>query len=122
MTERRPLKIGMASVPALDAEAVRRFVKSDEPPGTDAAQKEELSAVAGHLPANPLRPRQARTKPTGVTPVGLIPVTVRLRPELAGALKRASLERQLAGEIVFTQQQLVEEALEPWLRSQGYLA
>lgn len=57
----------------------------------------------------------------GVTPVGLIPVTVRLRPEVAGALKRASLERQLDGDDLFTQQDLVEQALEPWLRSQGYL-
>jgi hypothetical protein len=48
-------------------------------------------------------------------------VTVRLRPEIAGALKRASLERQLAGEAPFTQQDLVEQALEPWLRTEGYL-
>jgi hypothetical protein len=54
-------------------------------------------------------------------PVGLIPVTIRLRPEIAGALKRASLERQLEGEEVFTQQDLVEQALEPWLSTQGYL-
>jgi len=48
-------------------------------------------------------------------------VTVRLRPELAVALKRASLERQLAGEELFTQQEIVEQALEPWLREEGYL-
>lgn len=65
--------------------------------------------------------RHRRTKSTGVAPVGLIPVTVRLRPELAGALKRASLERQLQGDELFTQQELVEQALEPWLRSEGYL-
>ena len=44
--------------------------------------------------------------------MGLIPVTIGLRPEIAGALKRASLERQLAGEELFTQQDIVEQAHE----------
>jgi hypothetical protein len=43
----------------------------------------------------------------GVRPVGLIPVTVRLLPEIAGALKRASLERQLLGEETFSQQDFI---------------
>ena len=62
-----------------------------------------------------------RGRPTPLLPVGLIPVTVRLRPEVASALKRASLERQLAGIEIHTQQQLVEEALLPWLRTEGVL-
>ena len=52
----------------------------------------------------------------------MIPVTVRLTPTVAGALKRASLERQLAGEDMFTQQDIVEQILEPWLREEGYLS
>jgi len=68
------------------------------------------------------RTKLSAQKPTNrFQPVGLIPVTVRLRPEIAGALKRASLERELAGEAVFTQQSLVEQVLEPWLSSEGYL-
>ena len=63
-----------------------------------------------------------RARSSKVTPIGLIPVTVRLRPEIAGALKRASLERQLAGEELFTQQDIVEQALEPWLRQEGLLS
>ena len=63
----------------------------------------------------------ATSRPSKVAPVGLIPVTVRLRPEIAGALKRASLERQLAGEELFTQQDIVEQALEPWLHREGLL-
>jgi hypothetical protein len=62
-----------------------------------------------------------RARSSKVTPVGLIPVTVRLRPGIAGALKRASLERQLAGEEFFTQQEIVEQALEPWLHREGLL-
>lgn len=88
-----------------------------------------LAEVADEEP--PVPPRQSvkaekrspvrRSKPSKVTPIGLIPVTVRLRPEIAGALKRASLERQLAGEELFTQQEIVEQALEPWLRAEGFL-
>ena len=54
-------------------------------------------------------------------PVGLIPITVRLRPEIAGALKRASLERQLAAAEFFSQQEIVERALVAWLRENGGL-
>lgn len=66
--------------------------------------------------------RSPKIKPTRLQPVGLIPVTIRLRPEIAGALKRASLVRQLNGEEVFTQQELVESALEPWLLDEGYIS
>ena len=53
--------------------------------------------------------------------LSLIPLTVRLRPEVVGASKRASLERRLSGDDTFTQQDLVEQALEPWLRWNGFL-
>ncbi len=62
-----------------------------------------------------------KQRPSRVQPVALVPVTIRLRPELAGALKRASLERQLTGDPVFTQQDMVEEALTPWLKKAGFL-
>jgi hypothetical protein len=52
---------------------------------------------------------------------GRSPLTTRLRADLAGALKRASLERQLAGQEPHTVQEILEEALEPWLRHHGYL-
>jgi len=111
--ERRSLKVGINAVPDADPEEVRRFV--------NAEPKQDFVSPADSSEDRPRSKRRGRTKPTGVTPIGLIPVTVRLRPELAGALKRASLERQLAGEVMFTQQELVEEALEPWLRRNGYL-
>ena len=76
-----------------------------------------ITAFRHKSPPRPKRASQGRA----VLPVGLIPVTVRLRAEIAGALKRASLERQLGGVAVFTQQELVEAALEPWLRRHGYL-
>jgi len=44
---------------------------------------------------------------------------VRLSPEIAGALKLASLERQLASAEFFSQQEIVERALAAWLRENG---
>lgn len=46
---------------------------------------------------------------------GRVPLTTRIRPELAGALKRVSLERQLEGVGPSAVQDIVEEALERWL-------
>ena len=90
-------------------------------PGAGAQSEESPPVARTYEPRvedQPLR----RARPSKVAPVGLIPVTVRLRPEIAGALKRASLERQLAGEELFTQQDIVEQALEPWLRQEGLLS
>ncbi|MGL4552756.1 MAG: hypothetical protein ACRC33_16395 [Gemmataceae bacterium] len=57
---------------------------------------------------------------TGETP-GRLPLTTRLRGDYAAALKRASLERQLAGQEPNTLQDILEEALGPWLRANGYV-
>ena len=44
-----------------------------------------------------------------------------MREDFAGALKRASLERQLAKVEPNTLQDILEQAVEPWLRANGYL-
>jgi hypothetical protein len=104
----------------------QNFLKygSATPPPEAVQAVESVTAVAVPVAdaPTPKRPAAKRVKPSKVTPIGLIPVTVRLRPEIAGALKRASLERQLQGEELYTQQDIVEQALEPWLREEGYLA
>jgi hypothetical protein len=51
-----------------------------------------------------------------------VPLTTRVRSDFASALKRASLERQLSGVTPNTLQDILEQALEPWLRSNGYLS
>jgi hypothetical protein len=99
-----------------------KYGKAEPVPPRDAVQDSPPEVSAPKVePARPEKRPVRRPKPSKVTPIGLIPVTVRLRPELAGALKRASLERQLAGVELFTQQEIVEQALEPWLRDEGYL-
>jgi len=121
--ERRPLSSRVNVVPNADPEAVRRFVTGEPPPVPLLAIPDSAPPTSEDRSPSPVpsaAPRK-RAKAAGVLPVGLIPVTVRLRAEIAGALKRASLERQLGGVAVFTQQELVEAALEPWLRCHGYL-
>ena len=50
----------------------------------------------------------------------VVPVTTRFKQETAEALRRASLERKLAGETPSTQQQIVELAVAGWLENNGY--
>ncbi|MEM6468709.1 MAG: hypothetical protein AAF802_04015 [Planctomycetota bacterium] len=50
---------------------------------------------------------------------GRVPLTTRCRPELASAIKRASLERQLKGIEPSSIQDIIEEALETWLGNQA---
>jgi hypothetical protein len=70
------------------------------------------------------RKPQAAEVVTPVTQLAAIarsPLTTRVRADFAAALKRASLERQLNGVFPQTVQDILEEALEPWLRRNGYL-
>lgn len=127
MAERRPLTAGLAIVPpGADADAVRAFVTQErkpevpEPEVKEEARLPQAERASEVFSASDELRRKRKGKKSPV-PVGLIPVTVRLKPEIAAALKRASLERQLSGEEVYTQQDLVELALEPWLRSEGHL-
>ena len=126
--ERRPLTTGLHAIANADPSAVRQFVTQEQPPASSDTPAALSVATDSRVSAPRLGVNtgispngKQRRKAPGIAPVGLIPVTVSLRPELAGALKRASLERQLAGEEDFTQQELVEQALEPWLKSLGYI-
>lgn len=56
-----------------------------------------------------------------VQPVVLSPLTTRLHPNTSNALKRAYLERKLAGIVPNTQQEIVEAALDDWLVAHGYM-
>ena len=60
-------------------------------------------------------------KGQGSAAIARAPLTTRVRADFAAALKRASLERQLKGVFPQTVQDILEAALEPWLRSNGYL-
>ena len=97
MSERRPLMDGLKpAVPPVDPALEKKFVFGGKAEAEPPAEK----------PAPPL----ARA-----------PLTTRIRGDFAVALKRASLERQLDGTTPNTLQEMLEEALEPWLRARGYI-
>ncbi|MEW4569507.1 hypothetical protein AB1L88_16705 [Tautonia sp. JC769] len=107
MAERRALVEGLKtpSNPPVDPETEKKFVFRDK-----AEAAAEANATAGPAPT-----------PTTAGPVSRIPLSTRMRSDFAAALKRASLERQLAGVEPNTLQDILEQAVEPWLRGNGYL-
>jgi hypothetical protein len=107
--------------------AERRALIEGVKPATDVAASMEKQFVFGSkansAPQTPTPPVEAREeKGQAGKPVSRVPFTTRVRADYASALKRASLERELNGVFPHTLQDLLEDALEPWLRSNGYLA
>ena len=95
MAERRTLIEGLKSTPpTIDPTREKAFVLGEKP--------------------------QPQPTPQTLT-VNRIPISTRMREDFAKALKRASLERQLKGIEPNTLQDILEEAIEPWLKANGYL-
>jgi hypothetical protein len=106
MSERRALVEGLKpAVPPVDPEKEKAFVFRDP---KEATAKTNPPSVA---------------TPTSATTVvhARVPFSTRMRADFAEALKRASLERQLAKVEPNTLQDMLEQAVEPWLRTNGYL-
>jgi hypothetical protein len=98
MTERRHLSEGIhppRPTPSIDPQREREFVHGIKPNPTPV-------------------PETAQT-------VRRVPISTRIRAEFATALKRASLERQLNGIEPNSVQDMLEQIIEPWLKSNGYL-
>ncbi len=106
MKERRTLIDGIGP---LDRSAEKEFVFGGKasPPQADASQSSTNREPTANLHA----PATANR----------MPLSTRIRADFGTALKRASLERQLSGTTPNTLQDILEEALEPWLRDNGYL-
>lgn len=96
MADRRTLIEGLKNTPPpIDTKAEKEFVYQEKGIGQ---------------PPSVLSPPLSRT-----------PLSTKLREDFAKALKRASLERQLHGQEPNTLQDILEEAIEPWLKQHGYL-
>ena len=109
MAERRALVEGVKTAGGIDPSLEKDFVfggqaKAGQPVHAPPAAP-SLEGKGGH-PGNS---------------IGRVPLTTRIRADFAAALKRASLERQLNSVLPNTLQDILDEALEPWLRSNGYL-
>ncbi len=99
MRERRPLSEGLQSLPpALPTAREQEFVYGKSTQTGD-------TSIAPQAPAN----------------VAGTPISTRIRADYAAALKRVFLERQLSGAKPSSMRDILEAALEPWLKSNGYL-
>jgi hypothetical protein len=138
---RRTLVEGLKAKPKADRREEEAFVYGEAEesipakPKTAKRKAELKEQREGDGPAKPKPdPKEPRAAPTALpatnTPAatppmptftGRVPITTRIRSDLATGLKRASLERQLSGETPNTVQDILEQALEPWLKEKGYL-
>jgi hypothetical protein len=119
MTERRSLVSGLSSPGAADPKKEEAFVYGKNEPGRQPTKEEQ--SLTPDPAATPGAAPEPAAEVTVHQPSGRTPLTTRLRPDLAHALKRASLERQLSGKDPHTVQDILETALEPWLKEHGYL-
>lgn len=134
MKERRSLVEGLKADPELE-KLERAFVHghapssfATQPPVVTGPTKElevEVESPAQAIVAEAAKELAAKegTPDSRILPQmhGRVPVTTRCRPEVASALKRASLKRQLAGSEPYYVQDIMEQALEHWLRERGYV-
>ena len=109
--DRRPLIEGLKNEPEVDAKTARDFVFQNQAKPT-AAAPEPKTVAPTRLAAGTMNPSAQSA---------LIPLTARIPAEMFQALKRASFERQLQGVEPNSMQDIVVEALTPWLRKHGYL-
>ncbi len=104
MAQRRSLTTGLGLPNPVDAAVAQEFVYG----GADAPARPERKAPTPQ-PSPPTPPKRHR-----------VSITTRIREDFAAALKRASLERQLGGIEPSSLQEILEQAIEPWLKDNGY--
>lgn len=122
MKERRALIEGLTVVDSSQKEREKAFVYGDAPKSesteTNTATTDPAPSPTGDTRSAPTSEPEPKILPQFT---GRVPVTTRARPEVASALKRASLTRQLEGAEPFYVQDIMEAALESWLRQHGYI-
>lgn len=126
MSERRSLSSAMEITPEKLA-FIHGTPSATPVQSADSSPPEMLPTTTG-AQKRTTRPRQ-RPEPDAVIEEGapsllgvvLVPLTTRLLPNTADALRRAYLEQKLKGRKPATQQEIVEAAVQGWLRKEGYL-
>lgn len=99
MAERRSLVEGLKpATPPVDPSREKQFVFADKAETIEPVPAPQVVAVSRS------------------------PLSTRIRSDLASALKRASLERQLKGIEPSALCDILEDAIEPWLKSHGFLS
>jgi hypothetical protein len=104
---RRQLVEGLEQFGVTDAEVVSQVISGEKDPSSaPTARKSDSGQTTTPRP----------------TPLMRVPFTSKVRQDYAHAVKRASLERQLAGQMPNEIQEILEAALGPWLRDNGYIS
>lgn len=116
MAERRTLTEGLKATPTVDPAIAEEFVYGSKKNG-GAGRDADISGAG----AGPSAHASGQSSTTSAIPtLTRVPISTRVREDFARALKRASLERQLNGVEPNTLQDILEEAIEPWLRTNKY--
>lgn len=133
MAERRVMGAALAISPEKLAfiQGASGDTKSEPPPARrQTPPPATTDSVAEPQEAAPKRSRRRPVAPDRHSPTPkarpfisqiLIPLTTRLQPDTASALRRACLEQKLAGRQPATQQEIVEAAVHAWLTAESYL-
>jgi hypothetical protein len=122
MGKRRSLTDGLKSLPKADPRKEEAFVYGGKKPTTTKAKKSPVAKpeVAKPTPT-PNAESEAKPEPRPKQNLGKSPLSTRLRTDIGEALKKASLQRELAKETPYTVQDILEVVLELWLKENGYL-
>jgi hypothetical protein len=134
MTERRSLANAMQLTPdkMVFIRGQQTALSADVPTDTVPPPQRPDSTPRHAITKEPRRPKrpQVRSQPRErkedeaaltMIDVLLVPLTTRLQPKTANALRRAYLEQKLRRRLPATQQEIVETALSEWLRHHGYM-
>lgn len=122
MVKRRSLADGLTTTPKADPEKEKAFVyekkaKPEAPkkPAKTSTPRAEREPTESDVPWEE-EPERIPERSAARTPL-----TSRLRSDIGEALKRTSLQRQLAGQTPYAVQDILDAALELWLKEHGYL-
>ncbi|XZE20300.1 hypothetical protein SH449x_000167 [Pirellulaceae bacterium SH449] len=120
----------MTETPAVPT-PVLAIPEKDEVPSRETKNSSEPIELDRVVEGPTTERRRGRTRSRGVEtnrqdqPYGmanlLVPLTTRLSPATATALKRAGLEQKLYGRQPGTVQEIAEIALQNWLQDNGYI-
>ena len=120
MAVRRRLVDEVKPDPALEKD----FVFSRKPPPPEALPQitEPAAIPEAKEIASPVKEiALPEAKSQASAPIARAPLTTRIRADYATALKRPPWNASSSGVSPNTVQDILEAALEPWLRSNGYL-
>ncbi len=102
----------------------RKLIEGITPPASPVDPNKEKEFVFGEKKEESQETSEAAATPTAKSAKAAkarVALSTRMRADFSAALKRASLERELAGVEPHTLTDILEQAVEPWLRSNGYL-